>query len=639
MAISLAVAAIPEGLPAVITTCLALGTRKMAKKNAIVRRLPSVETLGCTSIICSDKTGTLTTNEMTVTDFVFMGSKTSQLEHYEVEGHSYEPKGDIKGFHGELLKQNHSLQELVGIMANCNESIIEYKDGTYRALGAPTEAAIRILVEKLGKYDPEFSSEDGSPMAYNDHVQKSWKKYATLEFTRDRKAMSVIANKKGESNHIQIKGAPDFLLKKCGRVLLGDGTVVPITDQLRKEIMEHIDEMANKALRCIGHAYKDDSDLFSDYDGLSHPNHNYLTDTSKYAEYEDKAIFVGLVAMRDPPRPEVPFSIEVCKMAGIRVCMITGDNQNTANAIARDVGIFEEDEEIEGKSFTGTQLEAMSNEEVKGIFKGEGGRVFSRTEPRHKRRLVQVLQEMKEVCAMTGDGVNDAPALKQASIGIAMGISGTEVAKEASDMVLADDNFATIVSAVCEGRSIYSNTKAFIRYLISSNIGEVASIFLTAMLGIPESLTSVQLLWVNLVTDGLPATALGFNPPDLNIMSKPPRNSDEPLISGWVFFRYLCLGLYVGFATVGIFIYWYCYWAGYDGHTLITFNQLRTWGSCPEWDESIQFANFRDIVLSKRCDYFATTGKKIPMTLSLSVLVTIEMLNAINSVSEEGSLL
>lgn len=265
--------------------------------------------------------------------------------------------------------------------------------------------------------------------------------------------------------------------------------------------------------------------------------------------------------------------------------------------------------------------------------------MFSRVEPRHKRELVKQLISMGEIVAMTGDGVNDAPALKQAHIGVAMGITGTEVAKQASDMVLADDNFATIVMAVEEGRSIYNNMKAFIRYLISSNIGEVASIFFTAALGIPEGFNSVQLLWVNLVTDGLPATALGFNPPDLDVMTQKPRRSDDNLISTWTFVRYMIIGMYVGCATVGIFVYWYTMAETGDGHTLVTMQQLTHWTECPNWD-GFEVANFVEgMDFSKNpCDYFMK-GKVKASTLSLSVLVMIEMFNAFNAISLNESLL
>lgn len=308
-----------------------------------------------------------------------------------------------------------------------------------------------------------------------------------------------------------------------------------------------------------------------------------LTDITKYGEYEMGGTFVGFVCIRDPPRDEVKAAIEECKTAGIRVIMITGDSKETAVAIAKELNIIEEDGP--NVSFTGTEFEALkTSEKKKEALSGTGGKVFSRVEPRHKRELVKILIEMDQVVAMTGDGVNDAPALKQAHIGIAMGITGTEVAKEASDMVLADDNFATIVKAVEEGRSIYSNMKAFIRYLISSNIGEVASIFLTAMLGVPEGFTSVQLLWVNLVTDGPPATALGFNPPDRDVMKKPPRRSDDQLISRWTFIRFMVIGIYVGMATVGIFIYWYMAADNsVDGHTHVTWDQLSNWSECPNW--------------------------------------------------------
>lgn len=280
---------------------------------------------------------------------------------------------------------------------------------------------------------------------------------------------------------------------------------------------------------------------------------------------------MGVVCIRDPPRPEVRPALEACKTAGVRVIMITGDAKETATAIAKELNILEAGDDLKDCVFTGTEFGNMAPEQKKAAVGGDSGKVFARVEPSHKRELVKTLIEMGNVVAMTGDGVNDAPALKQAHIGIAMGITGTEVAKSASDMVLADDNFATIVKAVEEGRSIYSNMKAFIRYLISSNIGEVLSIFFSAFLGVPEGFTSVQLLWVNLVTDGPPATALGFNPADPDIMKKPPRRQDDTLLSNWVLIRYSVIGTYVGFATVGIFIYWYTMAETGDGHTLVSF--------------------------------------------------------------------
>jgi len=391
----------------------------------------------------------------------------------------------------------------------------------------------------------------------------------------------------------------------------------------------------------------------------------------EYAQVESGLTFVGLTGIKDPPRPEVRSAIQRCQAAGIRVIMITGDNKTTAEAIARDVGILGETEDASGKSFTGAEFfhGSISDEQrEKMIMQGGGSRVFSRTEPRDKQLLVKLLRSCGEVPAMTGDGVNDAPALKQASIGIAMGIAGTEVAKEAADMILADDNFATIVSAVEEGRSIYSNMKAFIRYMISSNIGEVVSIFLTSAIGCPEGLIPVQLLWVNLVTDGPPATALGFNPPDPDVMLKPPRGKDDALINNWVFFRYMVIGLYVGLATVGIFVFWYTgyedfvNWLGpsvmemlgssYDGHSMVTYGQLTHWGRCRVGEEAVgtMFEGFAvndfdntgqgliDDFSSDPCSYF-TKGKIKASTLSLSVLVTIEMFNALNAVSEDGSLL
>jgi Ca2+-transporting ATPase len=323
--------------------------------------------------------------------------------------------------------------------------------------------------------------------------------------------------------------------------------------------------------------------------------------------------------------------------------MITGDNKETAEAIGRELGIISEPQDANHVvSFTGAAFEKLPPADQRDVFENleSNGLIFSRTEPRHKQTIVRVMRQLGHVVAMTGDGVNDAPALKQADIGIAMGIAGTEVAKEASDMVLADDNFSTIVAAIEEGRSIYNNMKAFIRYLISSNIGEVASIFLTAALGIPEAMVPVQLLWVNLVTDGLPATALGFNPPDLDVMSKAPRGKNESLISSWVFFRYLVIGAYVGLSTVGIFVYWFVFDTD-NGHSTISFNQLTTFGECATWSNFDPFVmdtySNSMVPLSHPCAFF-DLGKQKASTLSLTVLVMVEMFNALNALSEDGSL-
>ncbi|EPS66380.1 hypothetical protein M569_08382, partial [Genlisea aurea] len=653
IAVALAVAAIPEGLPAVITTCLALGTRKMAQKNAIVRKLASVETLGCTTVICSDKTGTLTTNQMAVTEFLLPGDDdpASSSRVFRVEGRTYDPRdGGIVDW--KYNDGDGAAGVLAEICALCNDAGVYYDGRLFRATGLPTEAALKVFVEKLKGSSELKLTDSGNPIHLDwcEWWAKRSKRVATLEFDRVRKSMSVIVRKEEDgSNRLLVKGAVESLLERSSSVQLADGSTVPITEECRQNLSSRLLEMSSKGLRCLALAYKHDLGELSDYSDPSHPAHHKLLDHSCYSEIESGLIFVGIAGIRDPPREEVPRAIDACRGAGIRVMVITGDNKSTAEAICSEIGLFAAGVESDS-SFTGKEFVALPHREQLEILAKPGGKVFSRAEPRHKQEIVRLLKSLGEVVAMTGDGVNDAPALKLADIGIAMGVAGTEVAKEASDMVLADDNFSTIVSAVSEGRSIYNNMKAFIRYMISSNVGEVISIFLTSALGIPECMAPVQLLWVNLVTDGPPATALGFNPSDVDIMEKPPRRSNDPLIDFWVLFHYLVIGSYVGVATVGIFIVWYTQpsFMGIDligdGHTLVQLSQLRNWGECSSSSSWLNFtaapftvAGGRLVSFSHPCDYF-TVGKVKAMTMSLSVLVAIEMLNSLNALSDHNSL-
>jgi Ca2+ transporting ATPase len=360
--------------------------------------------------------------------------------------------------------------------------------------------------------------------------------------------MSVLVGK-GHDQKLLVKGAPESILERCSYVLQGpEGSRVSLTKSHAKLLSEEVVEYGNRGLRVMA--------IASVNDVSGNALLKKASTTEDYAKLEQNMTLIGLIGMLDPPRPEVADSIKKCHRAGIRVIVITGDNPNTAESICRQIGVFGPNEDLTGKSFTGREFDSLSEtEQIKAV---QTASLFSRTEPSHKSRLVDLLQSMNHVVAMTGDGVNDAPALKKSDIGVAMG-TGTDVAKLAADMVLADDNFATITVAVEEGRSIYSNTQQFIRYLISSNIGEVVSIFLTAALGMPEALVPVQLLWVNLVTDGLPATALSFNPADHDVMRRPPRRRDEPLVGGWLLFRYMVIGTYVGAATVFGYAWWFMY--------------------------------------------------------------------------------
>mmetsp|Transcript_8521 Transcript_8521/g.10225 ORF Transcript_8521/g.10225 Transcript_8521/m.10225 type:complete len:1049 (+) Transcript_8521:208-3354(+) len=661
IAVALAVAAIPEGLPTVITMCLALGTRKMAKRNSIVRKLPAVETLGCTTVICSDKTGTLTTNQMSVKCISLLNTDGTSKRNFNVSGSTYNPNdGEIEG--SVDASKDPVMNQMARIMSLCNESTVELNDNyQHEHRGAPTEAALKVVVEKM------FQDIDGDHvLPANEALAKESVRVAVLEFSRDRKSMSVIANR-GGVNELLVKGAPESIIERCTEVLLPNNKTVRMTPQIKAAILAGVDGMASKAWRVLACAYSNNLGALATYDGPNHDSHKLLTSPDNFAQIESNLTYVGLVGMLDPPRDEVKQSMVDCQNAGIRVIVITGDNKLTAEAIAREIGVFGPDEDISDKSFLGIEFGRYSREQqIDLLYKhaAEGsGIVFSRSEPKFKQDIVKLLKENGEVVAMTGDGVNDAPALKMADIGVAMGITGTEVAKEASDMVLADDNFSTIVAAVEEGRSIYMNMKAFIRYMISSNIGEVASIFFTAALGFPEGMIPVQLLWVNLVTDGPPATALGFNPADPDIMKKAPRNKNDQLISSWVMFRYLIVGFYVGFATVGIFAVWFLYGVGgpglffgidltEDGHSAVSLEMLMNWEKCNVTTNTFSLPSGTIDAYSANswtaghiarevngCDYFAESGKMKASTLSLSVLVTIEMFNALNALSENGSLL
>ncbi|KAL8730446.1 MAG: hypothetical protein Q9166_004084 [cf. Caloplaca sp. 2 TL-2023] len=623
IAVSLGVAAIPEGLAVVITTCLALGTQKMAARNAVVRSLPSVETLGSCSVICSDKTGTLTTNQMSVNKVVFLNQLGTDLEEIDVEGTTFAPQGSLSSDGGKvehLAASSETVLQLTEVAALCNESRLSFdpKNGTFSNVGEPTEGALRVLVEKIGTPEVALNQETkGLPAQEKLHRASQYYEdlnplVATYEFSRDRKSMSVLVGPESQ-RRLLVKGAPESIIERCSHTLVGiKGKKIPLERKHADLLSQEVIEYGNRGLRVIALASTENLQLSK----LS-----TAKTTEEYLQIEQDLTFIGLVGMLDPPRPEVAESIRKCKEAGIRVVVITGDNRNTAESICRQIGVFGTNEDLTGKSYTGREFDSLSNNEKMQAAKKAS--LFSRTEPTHKSQLVDLLQSSGEVVAMTGDGVNDAPALKKSDIGVAMG-SGTDVAKLAADMVLTDDNFATIEGAVEEGRSIYNNTQQFIRYLISSNIGEVVSIFLTAAVGMPEALIPVQLLWVNLVTDGLPATALSFNPPDHDVMRRPPRKRDEALVGGWLFFRYMVVGIYVGAGTVFGYAWWFM--LNPEGPR-ITFWQLCHFHRC-----SSQFPGIG-------CEMFSNDSAKAASTMSLSILVVIEMLNAMNALSSSESLL
>lgn len=489
-AVSLAVAAIPEGLPAVVTIVLALGMNRMAAQNAIVKRLLAVETLGSIDTICSDKTGTLTQNAMTVVE-VYAGQ-----DRYEVAGSGYAPTGEISpvGEIPEASQASSSLDRLLEIAALCNDAELRETDTGWDILGDPTEGALLTLAAKGDKL--------------REGLQAKYEFQGDLPFDSDRKAMSVFYSGFPEGPLSLTKGAPDILLEKCTQELV-DGQVVDLTPSRRAEILAQNSRMAQQALRVLAFAYK-------------------VSPDASFTNPEEEMTFVGLAGMIDPPRDEVRDAIEVCHEAGIRVVMITGDYAETALAIAESLQIAQAGDRV----VTGQELENLSDADLEDLV--DRVSVFARVSPEHKVRIVRALKHKGHAASMTGDGVNDAPALKLADIGVAMGITGTEVAKSSSDMILTDDNFATIVSAVREGRIIYSNIRKFVSFLLSCNVGEILVVFITNLLLGPaySPLLPIQLLWLNLVTDSFPALALGQEKGEDDIMRIPPRDREEKIING-----------------------------------------------------------------------------------------------------------
>jgi P-type Ca2+ transporter type 2C len=504
--ISLAVAAIPEGLPAIMTITLAVGVQAMARRNAIIRKLPSVETLGSVAVICSDKTGTLTRNEMTATTVV-----TSNAS-YTVEGAGYQPEGKIKK-NGTTIKaeEDELLSQLIQTVRVCNDAEIKQEEGEWVLNGDPTEGSLITLAYKSG-------FETFTPRRI-DHIP----------FESDHRFMATLNQGDGDNNIMYVKGAPEMLLELCGKQRTPEGEDEIDYDYWEKEM----EKKADNGQRLIAAAMK-----------VVDPDKTSI----RHDDVESGLIFLGLIGMIDPPRKEAIESIQICKDAGIRVKMITGDHLITARAIGKEIGIGDGK-----KAISGADLEKMSDEELRKAVKEYD--VFARTSPEHKLRLVKALQAEKLICAMTGDGVNDAPALKRADVGIAMGIKGTEVTKEASEMVLADDNFASIANAVEEGRTIYDNLRKAILFILPTNGAESFVIMAAVIMGITMPITPVQILWVNMVTAITLALALSFEPGEQGVMKRPPRDTNAPILGGYFLWRVGFVSLLIGGLTLGLY-YW-----------------------------------------------------------------------------------
>ena len=507
MSVSLAVAAIPEGLTVVVTVILALGMQKMVKRNAIVKKLSAVETLGSTTVICSDKTGTLTQNKMTVVKLFDYDTI------YAVTGTGYDSEGEI---HRQSDKSNElslNISKMIEGAVLCNDSVFEKSE--HRIIGDPTEGAMIVLGEKTGVNKIVLNTR--------------YPRLQEIPFDSERKLMSTFHRINSDLT-MYTKGAPDELLKRCTRIYK-NGEIRELTDADRQNILSSNEDFAKDALRVLGVAFKE------------------LENIDHHESEENNLIYLGLMCMIDPPRPEVKPAVVECKKAGIAVKMITGDHKITASAIARDLGIMDEG----GEAIEGAEIERMSDEELQEKIKTVN--VFARVSPEHKVRLVTAAKANGEIVSMTGDGVNDAPSLKRADIGVAMGITGTDVSKEAADMILTDDNFVSIVKAVEEGRTIYNNIRKVVGYLLSCNIGEILLMFLAMVGGLPMPLLPIHLLSINLITDAFPAFALGLEDGDEDVMDLKPRKTDEPIIDSKMRIAVVIQSIFLGVGALCSYLF------------------------------------------------------------------------------------
>ncbi|MCS7010866.1 MAG: calcium-translocating P-type ATPase, SERCA-type [Anaerolineales bacterium] len=515
--IALAVAVVPEALPAVVTISLAIGVQRMAKRNALIRRLPAVETLGSTSVICSDKTGTLTRDEMTVRKIYVAG----QIFH--VSGAGYKPEGEFSIDGNTPTPPTEALRQLLtaAVLASDTRLMRSRKDASdgWDIKGDPTEGALVVAAAKAG--------------LWKDELDATYPRVGEIPFTSETKRMTTI-HRAGNNQVAYGKGAPEVILNSCDRQLTADG-IVPLDAEGRERILAIAQSMADEALRVLGIAFKPEATL---------------------EKAETNMVFLGLAGMIDPPRPEAKAAIAVCEQAGIRPVMITGDHPSTARAVARELGLLKT-----GRVVTGAELDQISDEQF--TKEVETIDVYARVSPAHKLRVVTALQANGHIVAMTGDGVNDAPALKKADIGVAMGITGTDVTKEAAAMTLTDDNFASIVAAVEEGRGVFGNIKKYLMYLLSSNIGEILLMAGSALLGLPLPLTAVQILYVNLATDGLPALALSVDPPEADLMKRKPRNPRTGIFTRPVVTLMTLGGIWSAIINLGLFT-----WALHSGRSL-----------------------------------------------------------------------